>query len=191
MQRFAPVPRAQPDFFYEWMTPDAPDLSKRWPGTRPPPDECPVLRLTDGTLLQPARDARRCRVPGSPNACTSSRVRHDHHRRRAGRASWRLPFTARPRACALWLWSARRPEARPGHPGASRTFSASQAAYQATNLRAARSSRQGGSERRYWLRARSLVSMRQRVRFASMATSPGAHNHSCYRRNVASPAMRA
>ncbi len=36
---------------YEWMTPDAPDLPTRWPGTRPPEDDCPVLRLADGTLL--------------------------------------------------------------------------------------------------------------------------------------------
>jgi len=36
---------------YDWMTPDAPELSTRWPGPRPADDECPVLRLTDGTLL--------------------------------------------------------------------------------------------------------------------------------------------
>jgi thioredoxin reductase (NADPH) len=37
---------------YDWMTPDASELSRRWPGTRPTDDECPVLRLTDGTLLR-------------------------------------------------------------------------------------------------------------------------------------------
>jgi len=36
---------------YDWMTPDAPELSTCWPGTRPADDDCPVLRLTDGTLL--------------------------------------------------------------------------------------------------------------------------------------------
>ena len=36
---------------YDWMTPDAPELSTRWPGTHPVADDCPVLRLTDGTLL--------------------------------------------------------------------------------------------------------------------------------------------
>ena len=36
---------------YDWMTPDAPDLSTRWPGTRPSDDDCPALRLADGTLL--------------------------------------------------------------------------------------------------------------------------------------------
>ena len=36
---------------HEWMTPDAPDLSTRWPGTRPSDDDCPTLRLADGTLL--------------------------------------------------------------------------------------------------------------------------------------------
>ena len=35
-----------------WMTPDAPELATRWPGTRPTDDDCPVLRLTDGTLLR-------------------------------------------------------------------------------------------------------------------------------------------
>jgi thioredoxin reductase (NADPH) len=36
---------------YDWMTPDAPELSTRWPAARPADDDCPVLRLTDGTLL--------------------------------------------------------------------------------------------------------------------------------------------
>ncbi len=36
---------------YDWMTPDAPEMSTRWPGTRPVDDDCPVLRLADGTLL--------------------------------------------------------------------------------------------------------------------------------------------
>ncbi len=36
---------------FDWMTPDSPELSTRWPGTRPPEDDCPVLRLADGTLI--------------------------------------------------------------------------------------------------------------------------------------------
>ena len=36
---------------FNWMTPDAPELSTLWPGTRPSDDDCPVLRLADGTLL--------------------------------------------------------------------------------------------------------------------------------------------
>jgi len=36
----------------DWMTPDAPELPTRWPGTRPADDDCPVLRLADGTLLR-------------------------------------------------------------------------------------------------------------------------------------------
>jgi thioredoxin reductase (NADPH) len=36
---------------YDWMTPDTPDLSTRWPGTRPADDDGPVLKLADGTLL--------------------------------------------------------------------------------------------------------------------------------------------
>jgi thioredoxin reductase (NADPH) len=37
---------------FDWMTPDAPELSTRWPGARPADDECPVLRVAaDGTLL--------------------------------------------------------------------------------------------------------------------------------------------
>jgi thioredoxin reductase (NADPH) len=36
---------------YDWITPDAADLSTRWPGTRPPDDDCPVLRLADGSIL--------------------------------------------------------------------------------------------------------------------------------------------
>ena len=36
---------------YDWMTPDAPELPTRWPGPLPTDDDCPVLRLADGTLL--------------------------------------------------------------------------------------------------------------------------------------------
>jgi len=36
---------------FDWMTPDAPELSTRWPGTLPVDEDCPVLRLADGTLL--------------------------------------------------------------------------------------------------------------------------------------------
>jgi thioredoxin reductase (NADPH) len=35
----------------EWMTPDAPDLRARWPGSPPADGDCPVLMLADGTLL--------------------------------------------------------------------------------------------------------------------------------------------
>ncbi len=36
---------------HEWLTPDAPDLPARWPGTRPADEDCPALKLADGTLL--------------------------------------------------------------------------------------------------------------------------------------------
>ncbi len=36
---------------YDWMTPDAPELEARWPGPRPADQDCPVLKLADGTLL--------------------------------------------------------------------------------------------------------------------------------------------
>ena len=36
---------------YDWVTPDAPDLPAHWPGERPADEDCPVLRLADGTLL--------------------------------------------------------------------------------------------------------------------------------------------
>ena len=36
---------------FDWMTPDSPELPTRWPGTRPADDDCPVLRLADGTLI--------------------------------------------------------------------------------------------------------------------------------------------
>jgi len=42
---------------HDWLTPDAPELATCWPGPRPSDDECPALRLVDGTLLR--RPARR------------------------------------------------------------------------------------------------------------------------------------
>lgn len=35
----------------EWMTPDAPELKTRWSGPCPEEQDCPTLRLADGTLL--------------------------------------------------------------------------------------------------------------------------------------------
>jgi thioredoxin reductase (NADPH) len=37
---------------HDWMTPDAPELSSRWPGTPPCEDDCPTVHLADGTLLR-------------------------------------------------------------------------------------------------------------------------------------------
>lgn len=36
---------------FDWMAPDAPEVPARWPGPRPSDDDCPALRLADGTLL--------------------------------------------------------------------------------------------------------------------------------------------
>lgn len=36
---------------HDWMALDAPELATRWPGTPPSDDDCPMLRLADGTLL--------------------------------------------------------------------------------------------------------------------------------------------
>jgi thioredoxin reductase (NADPH) len=36
---------------YDWITPDAPDRSARWPGTWPSENDWPALRVADGTVL--------------------------------------------------------------------------------------------------------------------------------------------
>jgi len=36
---------------FNWLTPDAPELSTLWPGFRPPDSDGPVLRLADGQVL--------------------------------------------------------------------------------------------------------------------------------------------
>ena len=36
---------------YDWLTPDAPELEASWSVTRPADQDCPVLKLADGTLL--------------------------------------------------------------------------------------------------------------------------------------------
>lgn len=35
----------------DWMTPDASELAARWPGNCPSEEDCPALRLVDGTVL--------------------------------------------------------------------------------------------------------------------------------------------
>ena len=36
---------------YDWIMPDAPDLSERWPGTPPADEDCPLVKLDDGTVI--------------------------------------------------------------------------------------------------------------------------------------------
>jgi thioredoxin reductase (NADPH) len=36
---------------FDWMTPDAPEMATRWRGPAPADQDCPALRLADGTLL--------------------------------------------------------------------------------------------------------------------------------------------
>ena len=46
---------------FDWVTPDSPELPTLWPGPLPTEDDCPVLRLADGTVLSrpKARDLAR------------------------------------------------------------------------------------------------------------------------------------
>lgn len=37
---------------FNWLTPDAPELLTSWPGTRPPADDGPVVRLADGAVIE-------------------------------------------------------------------------------------------------------------------------------------------
>ena len=37
---------------YDWIALDAPDAAARWPGPRPADEDCPMLKLADGTLLR-------------------------------------------------------------------------------------------------------------------------------------------
>ncbi len=67
------------------MTPDAPELSTRWPGPRPRGRRMPGAAPDRRDAARSTRDARPCRAPWPPDACASSRVRHHRHRRRAGR----------------------------------------------------------------------------------------------------------
>ncbi len=36
---------------HDWISPDSPEMPKRWTATRPSDDDCPALMLADGTLL--------------------------------------------------------------------------------------------------------------------------------------------
>ena len=125
---------------YEWMTPDAPELSKHWPGTRPSDDDCPVLRLADGKLLRrpPMRD-----LAELLGLQTKARLaEYDTMIIGGGPAVLQQQFTVRLKDCARSWWSARLREVRPEPRRASRTISASRAASSVTSSRAAHCSRQ-------------------------------------------------
>ena len=42
---------ARNQIVFDWLTPDAPELSAQWPAPRPAETDCPALRLPDGTTL--------------------------------------------------------------------------------------------------------------------------------------------
>ncbi len=153
---------------YDWMTPDAPELSTRWPGARPADDDCPVLRLTDGTLLsRPAtRDLAerlglqtRARLPeydtiiigGGPAGLAAAVY---------GASEGLRTMVVEREAPGGQAGTSSRIENYLGFPsGVSGDELASRALQQARRL-----------GRRYWSRARSRASIRRRVGFASMAT---------------------
>ena len=134
---------------YDWMTPDAPELPARWPGTCPSEEDCPALRLVDGTVLSRPATRELAGVARPADAAPPRRIRHDDHRRRAGRSRGggvrRVGRLAHDGAGAR---SARRAGREPLR--ASRTISAFPTVCRATNSRAAHCSRQGGSARRFW-----------------------------------------
>src|SRR5262249_59129992 len=35
---------------FDWLTPDSPEIATRWPGVRPPDEDCPML-LAEGAVL--------------------------------------------------------------------------------------------------------------------------------------------
>jgi thioredoxin reductase (NADPH) len=57
---------------FEWVTPDAPDLEAKWPGTRPADSECPVLRLADGQELKQPNTRRLAQLLGLQTSATLS-----------------------------------------------------------------------------------------------------------------------
>src|SRR4030095_12135115 len=61
---------------YDWMTPDSPELPTRWPGTPPTDDECPALRLADGTLISRPQARAGARLLGLQ---TNARLADDAH----------------------------------------------------------------------------------------------------------------
>ncbi len=56
---------------YDWVTPDASDLGKLWPGAVPSDEACPVLRFPDGTVRSRPSARELARMLGLP---TSARL---------------------------------------------------------------------------------------------------------------------
>jgi thioredoxin reductase (NADPH) len=80
---------------FNWLTPDAPELSTYWPGTRPPADDVFPWYSPDGAVIE-RRSARSRRSPRPADPRTRCGIRCRHCRRWAG---WplRTPSTAHPR----------------------------------------------------------------------------------------------
>ena len=65
---------ARNQIVHDWLTPDAPDLARAWPGAPPEAAVCPVVRLADGTQLErPALHALAVRLG------LQTRPRHDRY----------------------------------------------------------------------------------------------------------------
>jgi thioredoxin reductase (NADPH) len=49
---------------FDWLTPDSPELPRRWPGTRILEADCPLFRLADGTTLSRPKTRELARLLG-------------------------------------------------------------------------------------------------------------------------------
>lgn len=63
---------ARNQIVFEWITPDAPDLETKWPGTRPADGDCPVLRLADGPELKQPETRELAKLLGLQISATHS-----------------------------------------------------------------------------------------------------------------------
>ena len=63
---------------YEWVTPDSPDAREAWPAEAAADADCPVLRLSDGTMISSPERARPCRASRAADSATSANTTRDH-----------------------------------------------------------------------------------------------------------------
>ena len=154
---------------HDWMTPDSPELATRWPGTRPADADCPVLRLTDGTLLRRPSTRELAERLGLQ---TRARLpEYDTIIIGGGPAGLAAAVYGASEGLRTVVVEREAPGGQAGTSSRIENYLGFPSGVSGDELQAARSSRQGGLGRRYWSRAPWPDSMRRRVRFASMATT--------------------
>ena len=175
---------------YDWMTPDAPELEARWPGPRPADQDCPVLKLADGTLLTRPATRDIARLLGLQT--NAHLAEYDTVIIGGGPAGLAAAVYGASEGLRTVVVEREAPGGQAGTSSRIENYLGFPNGVSGTSSRVARSIKRGGSERKFWSHALSRASNPPDTSGVSRwwRRRPRADCHSRHGRDVAAPRDR-